>query len=336
MDKRERIMAALQGKEVDRVPVSAWLHFSEVDQDPISLAKTQISFVKKYDFDFIKMMPQGTYPVQDWGAQLKIYANKFHEPIILEPGIKDIKEYCKLEILPPFYGTWGKTLQLAKYIQEFNDMDIPYIQTIFSPLTILSKLTKGHVYEDIRTNPDVVERALKVITATNIAFVLENLRYGVSGFFFATQCAGKDLMSLDEFNHFAREYDLQVIQAYKDKTYFNVLHIHGDNIRFKDLLDYPVNCLSWHARSTYPSLKKARTMTEKCFLGGVKESPYFVDGVLHYKSIMASGSEQEISNHVKEAIDQVDGKGLILGPSCVIDPRADENNYYALRKSVEL
>ena len=76
MNRKERIMAALHGKEVDRVPVSAWLHFSEVDQDPVSLAKAQISFVKKYDFDFIKMMPQGTYPVQDWGAQLKKFEKR--------------------------------------------------------------------------------------------------------------------------------------------------------------------------------------------------------------------------------------------------------------------
>ena len=33
MNKKERIQAALEGQETDRVPVSLWMHFSEADQD---------------------------------------------------------------------------------------------------------------------------------------------------------------------------------------------------------------------------------------------------------------------------------------------------------------
>ncbi len=335
MNKKERIQAALKGEKVDRVPVSAWLHFSEVDQDPISLAKAQIAFTKKFDYDFIKMMPQGTYPVQDWGAELKIFANKLQEPIIKTPGIRCIEDYKTMHVLPPYYGTWGKALQLAMRMQEYMQDDIPYIQTIFSPLTILNKLSGGHVLQDIKTHPEVVKEALKVVTETNIGFVEENLKYGVAGFFLATQTALRDAITLDNYDEFARPFDYEVINSYKDKTYFNVLHIHGDNVYFKELLDYPVNSLSWHARTTPPTLKEARTMTDKCFVGGLKEDPYFVDGVLHYHSIMAKDNAEQLIEHVHEAIAQVDGRGIIIGPSCVIDPRAPESNFFALRKSVE-
>ena len=42
MNREERVRAALVGKEVDRVPVAAWMRLSAFDQDPISLAEYEI------------------------------------------------------------------------------------------------------------------------------------------------------------------------------------------------------------------------------------------------------------------------------------------------------
>ena len=56
MYKKERVRAALAGKEVDRIPVAAWMHLSAFDQDPISLAEAEVDLTEKYDFDYIKMM----------------------------------------------------------------------------------------------------------------------------------------------------------------------------------------------------------------------------------------------------------------------------------------
>jgi len=39
---------------------------------------------------------------------------------------------------------------------------------------------------------------------------------------------------------------------------------------------------------------------------------------------------------VKDAISQVDGKGLILAPGCVVNPKASAENLMALRKATEL
>lgn len=55
INREERVRAALAGKEVDRVPVAAWMHLSAFDQDPISLAEAEVDLTEKYDFDYIKM-----------------------------------------------------------------------------------------------------------------------------------------------------------------------------------------------------------------------------------------------------------------------------------------
>lgn len=52
MYREERVRAALTGKEVDRVPVAAWMYLSAFDQDPISLAEAEVDLTEKYDFDY--------------------------------------------------------------------------------------------------------------------------------------------------------------------------------------------------------------------------------------------------------------------------------------------
>ena len=56
INREEQVRAALAGKEVDRVPVAAWMYLSAFDQDPISLAEAEVDLTEKYDFDYIKMM----------------------------------------------------------------------------------------------------------------------------------------------------------------------------------------------------------------------------------------------------------------------------------------
>ena len=77
MNREERVRAALASKDVDRVPVATWMHLSQFDQDPISLAEAEVELTEKYDFDYIKMMPFGLYSTQDFGNQLTIYCDPY-------------------------------------------------------------------------------------------------------------------------------------------------------------------------------------------------------------------------------------------------------------------
>lgn len=80
MNREERIRAALAGKEVDHVPVGAWMHLSQFDQDPISLAEAEADFTEKYDFDYIKMMPFGLYSTRTSATRLLFTATPIRSP----------------------------------------------------------------------------------------------------------------------------------------------------------------------------------------------------------------------------------------------------------------
>ena len=97
-----------------------------------------------------------------------------------------------------------------------------------------------------------------------------------------------------------------------------------------------MNCLSWHDRWTVPSLAEARKKTGKCFLGGIREIPFFdAEHRQVRQSLLVDGTAAEIEQHVREAIVQVAGKGLILGPGCVVDQLAKTGNIRAVRNAVE-
>jgi len=337
MTREERIKAALQGKEVDRQPVSVWMHFSEFDQDPRSLAEHMVSFNEQFDYDFIKMVPFGAYSTPDWGAKVTIYCDKYKEPVVSAPGISSIEDYYGIKALPPIQGTWGKQLQLAQYTGKLVKKNTPFIQTIFAPTTTLRKLAGKRLIQDMEQEPEAVHNALVEITKTTIDFIKACVDAGVSGFFLATQCAATDYMSAEQHAEFCKPYDLQVINSYKDATYFNVLHIHGNNIMFDIVKNYPVNCLNWHDRFIDGlDFAKARTMSDKAFLGGIKDAPEIVDGVLKYDSFITRSTPAQIKEHIKQAIDMLGGKGLIVSPGCVADPRVSDENLHAVRQAVEL
>ncbi|WP_242866758.1 uroporphyrinogen decarboxylase family protein [Abyssisolibacter fermentans] len=327
MTKKERVMAALNGQEVDRVPVSLWLHYPHKDQDPRSLAETQIEFMEKYDLDFIKLMPFGLYSVQDYGCKVKIFGTPDQPPIVDDYGIKCVDDWKSLEVLPGTYGTLGKQVQLVKHVNKMlkeRNEDVPIVQTIFSPLTTALKLAGDRIFKDMKENPEIFHQALQTITYTNINFIKANLEQGVSGFFFATQCATYDMMTEEEYDEFGTKYDLQLFDAFKDETFFNVIHIHGDNTMFEKLANYPGNCISWHDRWSKPNMEEARKMTDKCFLGGLNE-----------KDVLAQASVDDIYVHVSEAVKMAGKKGFMLGPGCVANPNTPSINYYATRVAIE-
>jgi len=324
MNKTERIKAALRKDIADRVPVSVWMHYPSIDQDALTLAETQVAFQRAYDLDFIKLMPFGLYSAQDWGCQVEFFCDATHPPIVRKHGIATVAEWNQVKVLPPHFGNWGQATQLAAYVGEMVGDKVPFVQTVFSPLTTACKLAGERVYTDLRENGAVVHRALEAITETTLAFIRENMAVGIAGVFYATQCACHDFLTWEEYKEFGRRYDLMLLEEANKHGWFNILHIHGKNLMFRELADYPVHALNWHDRQEYPSLREARQLTDKCLIGGLNE-----------KGPISCGTPAEVAGQVAATIAEAGERGLIIGPGCVAYPDTPVQNIYAARLAVE-
>ncbi len=325
MVKVERVKAALAGATVDRPPVSVWMHYPAVDQDSLTLAETQVAFQRQYDYDFIKLMPFGLYSAQDWGCQVQFFCDDSHPPIVYRHGIQKTEEWRSLRPLSPEFGNWGQQLQLAEYTVAKAGPGVPVIQTFFSPLTTAYKLAGERLLEDMKESPDWVHQALRVIAETTEASIIRNAKMGIAGVFFATQCATLDLMSAEMYEEFGRAYDIPLLDAANNcGLWFNMLHIHGENILFKELLDYPVSALNWHDRQVFPSLKEARAMTDLCLVGGI-----------HEKGVISTGNPEDVVKEICSALSDAGTQKIMIGPGCVTDPNPPKANLYAARLAIE-
>ena len=56
MTKRERVMAAVEGRPVDRVPFSLWYHFRLDPPAGEGMAQAELEFYRKYSPDLFKVM----------------------------------------------------------------------------------------------------------------------------------------------------------------------------------------------------------------------------------------------------------------------------------------
>jgi len=325
MTRKERIIAAINKEEVDRLPFSMWYHLPHVDQDPVQLAEMQAQLARCYDLDFIKMMPFGNYCAHDFGLSVTFYCTETQPAFERKFAIENAKQWTEIEPLPGYFGTYGKQVLFAKQLKkELKGEEIPYVQTIFSPLTTAKKLAGPRVFKDMKTHPVYLHQALSAITETTINFIKLNIDSGVSGFFFATQCANREWVSEEEYDEFGVKYDIEVINSYKDITFMNIVHIHGDNIMFEKVARYPCNCINWHDRWVKPDMAEARKLSDKCFLGGINE-----------KWWLPNAKPEDIRTHIKEVVSAAGRKGLMIGPGCVARLDTPKINFYAARVAIE-
>jgi len=323
--KYERVQHALQGCIVDRVPVSVWMHYPSVDQDARMLAEKQVEYQKRYDLDFIKLMPFGLYSAQDWGCRVRFFCDDVHPPVVERHGIDHVEDWASVEVLPPTFGNWGQQLQLTRYVYKLVGRDVPFVQTIFSPLTTAYKLAGDRIFSDIKTHPKLVHHALEAITETTRQSIIANIQAGASGIFFATQCANYDMMTEIEYAEFGSRYDIPSIEeANRCGAWFNILHMHGNQVMFDDLASYPVQALNWHDRQIMPDLISARKRTDKCLIGGLNE-----------KGAISIGTPDEVTQEVWDTINESGSSKLMIGPGCVAYPDTPGENVYAARLAVE-
>lgn len=106
--------------------------------------------------------------------------------------------------------------------------------------------------------------------------------------------------------------------------WLNMLHLHGEDIMFETLADYPVQIMNWHDLDTEPSLNE-----------GLKQFQGAVCGGLRREQTMVLGTPEQVKAEANQAIQITSGKRFILGTGCVVPITAPFGNLKAARESVE-
>jgi uroporphyrinogen decarboxylase len=307
MDKRERVLAALGGRPVDRPPVSFWRHVPDVDDTAAGLAAAMLAFQRRWDLDFVKVMSSGVYCVEDWGCAVAYRGSPNGAKQCTEHAVRTRGDWARIRPLDPGAGALGRELEAVRLIARDRADEAPILHTLFSPLTVARKLAGDRLLDDLRGAPAEVEPALDAITETMARHAGAALEAGADGLFFATQTAAPDVVTQDECARFELTRMRRVLEAVAGRSVFTLLHLHGRDVYFDQAAALPVHAVNWHDRLTAPRLHDARRRFAGALVGGLDEGRT----LLH-------GSPAAVTAEVRDALAQTGGRGIMIGPGCVL------------------
>jgi len=321
MTKRKRVAAALASDEVDRAPASFWGHDYLHEWTPEGLAEATLENYRRYDWDFVKVNPRATYYAEAWGSRYKPSGDDLHGPVNVDYVLKTPRDVDRLAPVDVQEGPFGEQLAALRLIGEGLAGQAAFIQTVFSPLSVIGRLANGDlgfVRRLMRENGEALHRALDAVAQTLATYAKACLEAGADGIFFATvEWATYDAATIEQYAEFGRPYDLQVLSAVTDAT-FNVLHVCRKDNMLLSMLDYPVHAFNWAANETgNPRQADVLAKSERAVMGGVSVRT------------VSEGTPDQVAAEVAEALAETGGRHFLLSAGCSIPPQTPEDNLKA-------
>jgi uroporphyrinogen decarboxylase len=233
-------------------------------------------------------------------------------------------DWKKLAPLDPYRGTLGEMVEVVRGVRSRVGDEVFRLATVFCPLMVARQLAgERRLLLDLREHPAALHEAMEVIAGTVADFAVALLENGADGIFFATQSNTPDFMAVEEYAAFGHPYNLRVLRRIEGRSGFTLLHVCKLHPRFDEFVDYPVHAINWDDRATPPSLAEARKKTDKCLVGGIDK-----DGVLR------TGTPQQVTAQVQDAIRAAGRRKLIVAPGCGIPVDCPDANLRAMGRAV--
>ncbi len=290
MTHRERLMKAVKGEWLDRPCAAFWgPHYNLEEANARDLAYATIANQQAYGWDFIKVMESGMYFPEAFGQELpENFTEDMQSWVNVEKFIVNHgKDWLKLKPLEVKGNKiFEKNVEVIKRIADHFQGDVPILPTVFSPVSMAGEMVGGFFDEAkivsmIEYDTKEVEYGLSVIEETLINLMNAYIDAGADGFFFGFQNGLNAKLGWDAFMEFEHAGSERVINAVKNRTWFNMAHLCNgrfdkeENTKFiEGCLDLPFDAFNYSNTWTdlMPSFADIRKKTDKVLVGGIKHS----------------------------------------------------------------
>ncbi|MCB6589669.1 hypothetical protein LI294_20485 [bacterium 210702-DFI.5.13] len=308
MNKRERVLAAFNCQEVDRVPAGFWFHFPEDESLGEQGIQHHLDFYHQIDADFIKIMCDGYFD----------YPN---------PYIKEIKKASDWRNLKPLGKDHPFIRGQVERCRAINDAlkgECCTFYNVYNPMSSMrfgcsDEMLMAHLKED----PEAVMYALDVIAEDNAALAeLVITEGGCDGIYYCVQNAEEKRFTYEEYRKYVTPGDKKVLEHANKFSDNNILHCcgwAGDKNRMEVWQDYDAKVYNWAVFIEGMSLAEGREFFHhRCIMGGFDNRP---QGVLY------SGTKEEVQSYTKGLVTAIGKKGYIVGADCTFPRDVDVNRF---------
>lgn len=305
MNKRERVTAAFQGREVDHVPVCMWKHVpSEFWADDDKFAECQLNSYKNTDVDFMKLSGDKYF---GWPS-----------PVL--DGITKAEDLFRFERLGPDHPFIRGQIERTKKIIDGLNGECPALYLVFVPLSCL-RLQIGYpmMMKLIRENPEAMKYACSVI-AEDLKDLVRGIiqEAGADGIFYSVQNGEVNRFTEEEYRSWVTPSDKIVLDYANSISQMNAIHLCAwEEVpnRLSVWEDYKAPVVSW---SRYIDLMDIREAKKKfgCTVWGGFDN--------RAGTFLYTASREEIEEEVRSLIEQGGKTGYILGSDCSIHAELPE------------
>lgn len=320
--------------------VGGWQHLVGHEYGAPEFAQAYVDFVKRWDWEWVKINPRAVYYAEAWGARFDpadyqgfVLPKKTSSPIA-KPS--DIGRIAELDVLdnPAF----SEAIEAATLIRRGLE-DRAVLQTVFSPLSVLLQIadlplypsdTYAHsettVQDLILNQPEAAKQALRHIANTLAAYVTELVKpeseggAGLDGIFFAiTGTVSEDYFDHDQYREFSEPYDRIVIEALRKASpdavvLFHTCQAHSHAQWFDD---GRAELLQWDSfLADNPEVDQLRTAVP---VVGASAQDFSVDGDV-----------EAVARELDKTITALIGTPFLLAPSCTVPTPASDASLQAL------
>lgn len=323
MTLKERLLSALEGKKVDKVPVCSVTQtgivelmdkvgapWPEAHSDPELMAKLSIANHELSGLEAVRVPYCLTVLAEAMGCEVNMGTKNRQPSVTAHPYPKDLEGMKMPENLLD-KGRIPAVLGAIKIIRDRVGPDVPIIGGMEGPVTLASDLSsvKSFMKWSLK-KPELFEQVLDFAAEATITYANSMVEAGADIIAIADPVASPDLMSPDSFKN--------VLQSRLQKFSSNVnsvtvLHICGN---VNPVLDYMADCgfEGLSVEEKIGSVKKAKEILgDRARLVGNISSPF----------TLLPGPVDKIKTEAKQAIaDGVD----VLAPGCGIAPMTPLEN----------
>lgn len=331
MNSLERVTAALQFKEPDRVPVYPLLngvsrHLVNADYktwatDADVCAEAYIKVTEQYDLDIICTLTDLSVEAADFGAKLVFPENEAAHPDFNDRFIKSPDDYKKIApINPRETPRMSEHIKLCRKLVAAKGKEVPIVAFVFGPLGITSMLRgQEDLFVDILMEPGSVKRAVGVITETLLEYFDALIDTGVHAIMMDTLFASQSIMSKEMWLEFEGSYVRKLADHVHSRGCMLMIHNCGNGIYFDVQIEtmHPeaISFLHLPDDVSSPAELKKKYGRATTLIGHV--DPTWI----------INASEEEVRAECRKQIDQYkEGGGYILATGCEYPSNADLRN----------
>lgn len=346
MNAAQRIRAMLAQKQVDTVGACGWLHTPEVDRKSAEeFAARIVQLTDESNWDFVKIMPNGVYNQEAHGADITYLSEnisqedrhtknimRFNSYLVNSPQEMErfpVVDVCKNEV-------YQREIRVVKTLAQHYKGTVPILPTLFTPAHCVPEfcggIEKARWYFD--NAPDALAKMLEALSQTYLQLAQAYIEAGADGFFIANRYSNADILSEQEFERFCRPFDETLLAGIKGRTWFNLLHVHGEKNFFWDKFkSYDVQAFSWEnvphkvCEQERATVEKVRALTDKILVTGTDQFADFYG--------TPDEVRQRFEGRLATAAEQAGDNRLIFAPGCSLPLDIEPENVHMLRVAAD-